>query len=434
MEVLLMNYSDRLNHVIPGGAHTYSRGEDQFPFNAPQILINGKGCHVWDSEGNKYLDYGMALRAVTVGYANKEIADAAIKEIWNGNNLTRPSLVELEAAEIITEIIESADMVKFGKNGSTVTTAAVKLARAYTGKKYILRCFDQAFFSYDDWFIGDTQIQRGIPNEISNLTLNFKYNDVQSVREKFEKYPGEIACLIMEPVTSSPPQDDFLLRIQEICKKNSALFILDEMITGFRWHLNGAQHLFGLDPDISTFGKGMANGFSVAALTGKREIMELGGIRNIGQERVFLMSTTHGAEMCGLGALIKTIEVYKQLNVIDKIWDYGKKLIEGMNGISRNLGILDYFFIEGYPCSPNYITKDKSGQHSLWLRTIFSEQMINYGILMPWIALSYAHGEIELEQTLNAVEKALKNYRNALEENNPGRVKKIIKPVFRKFN
>jgi len=429
-----MNYNDRLNNVIPGGAHTYSRGEDQYPANAPQILTKGSGCYVWDADGNKFLDYGMALRAVTVGYAYKEIADAAIHEIWNGNNLTRPSMIELEAAELITGIIDSADMVKFGKNGSTVTTAAIKLARAFNGKKYVLRCLDHPFFSYDDWFIGDTSIQRGIPGEISAMTLNFRYNDISSLIAQFDQHPGEISCVIMEPVTSAPPVDGFLQKVQQLCKKHSAVFILDEMITGFRWHLGGAQRLFGLDPDISTFGKGMANGFSVAALTGKREIMELGGIRKSGQERVFLMSTTHGAEMCGLGAFVKTMEVYRELDVIRKLWDFGGKLIEGMNAIAASTGISDYFCVEGYPCSPTYVTRDKNGQPSLWLRTIFSEQMISNGVLMPWIALSYAHGEEELEKTLYATEKSLLKYRIALEENLPGKVNHLIKPVFRKFN
>jgi glutamate-1-semialdehyde 2,1-aminomutase len=146
-----MNYSQRLNKVIPGGAHTYSRGDDQYPSNAPQIFKKSKGVYAYTPEKHKFLDYGMGLRAVTIGYANRKINNAAIKQIKNGNTQTRPSLVELEAAELLVDLIPSTEMVKFSKNGSTVTSAAVKIARAYTGKKYIIRCLDHPFFSYDDF-------------------------------------------------------------------------------------------------------------------------------------------------------------------------------------------------------------------------------------------------------------------------------------------
>jgi glutamate-1-semialdehyde 2,1-aminomutase len=428
-------FSKRLNRSIPGGAHTYSRGDDQFPENAPAILERGEGCYVYDPAGNKYLDYGMALRAVTLGYSDKEVNKAAFEAIEKGNNLTRASLVELNAAELLTDLIPNAEMVKFAKNGSTVTSAAVKLARAYTGKKYIVRCLDHPFFSYDDWFIGDTVIKRGIPDEISTLTLNFKYNDSASLEKLFNAYKGQVACVIMEPAASAEPATGFLNRVKELCHSNGALFILDEMITGFRFHLQGCQKLFGIDADLITFGKGMANGFSVSALTGKREIMELGSINTEGAERVFLISTTHGAEMCGLAAFIKTVEIYKRENVVDHLWEYGKKLMDGMNSIARDLEISDCFSVEGFPCSPNYITKDKNNNISLGLRTLFSQEMIRNNVLMPWIALSMAHGDKELELTLSATRKALKVYTMALKDGYEKYLTgKAIKPVFRSHN
>jgi glutamate-1-semialdehyde 2,1-aminomutase len=430
-----MNYSEKLNYLIPGGAHTYSRGDDQYPENAPQILTKGQGCYVFDPDGNKYLDYGMGLRAITVGYAYKDIAEAAYAEILNGNNLTRASVTELKAAELITDLIPSADMVKFGKNGSTITSAAVKLARAYTGKKYVARCLDHPFFSYDDWFIGDTSLKRGIPDEIIRLTLNFPYNNIKALEYLFAQYNNDIACVILEPMITVEPKDNFLHKIKELCHKNGAVFILDEMITGFRWHMQGAQAYFDVEPDMSTFGKGMANGFSVAALTGKREIMNIGGIKEEGAERVFLVSTTHGAEMCGLGAFIKTMEIYQKLDVIGHIWNYGRKLIDGINAISKSLGILDYFYLEGYPCSPNYIAKDKSGNINLGYRTLYAQELIKYRILMPWIALSYSHTEPELQLTLEASEAALKIYALALDEGYEKYLKGMpVKPVFRKYN
>ena len=435
MEDFKMNYSEKLNNVIPGGAHTYSRGDDQYPANAPQLFHRGEGAYLYTPEGDKFLDYGMALRAVTLGYGQKDVVNAAINEIWNGNNLTRASLIELKAAELLVDLIPSADMVKFAKNGSNVTTAAVKIARAYTGRKYIVRCFEHPFFSFDDWFIGDTPIRKGIPEEFYNLTLNFHYNNIESLAELFDKYPNQIAGLILEPATSSHPINGFLDKLKQLCHKNGALFILDEMISGFRWHIQGAQTYYNIEPDLCTFGKGMANGFSVCALAGKKEFMKIGGIKEEGAERVFLTSTTHGAEMCGLGAFVRTVEFYKDNNVVDHLWTYGEKLINVINNIAKELNIADYFEATGIPCSPNYTTKDQSGNLSLPFRTLFSQEMIKNGVLIPWIAISYAHQDSELEFTMNAVRNSLKIYAQALNEGvEKYLVGPSIKPVFRTYN
>jgi len=227
----------------------------------------------------------------------------------------------------------------------------------------------------------------------------------------------------------------FLHDVRRICDANGAVFILDEMITGFRWHLNGAQTFYDVQPDLATFGKGMANGFSVAALVGRREIMDIGGILDEGAERVFLVSTTHGGEMSGLGAFMETVKVYEELPVVDHLWKYGRNLMDGMNAIAASLSLSDHFSMVGYPCSPGYVTKDAAGAVSLELRTLFSQEMIRHGVLMPWIALSYSHGEPELSQTLEAAEKALKTYARALDEGTAGYLDgPAIKPVFRKYN
>lgn len=428
------SYSRRLNAVIPGGAHTYSRGDDQYPANAPQIFKRGEGACLYTPDGEEFLDYGMCLRAVTLGYAEKQINDAAMEQIAFGNNLTRPSIVELEAAEALVDLIPSVDMVKFTKNGSNATTAAVKLARAYTGKKYVIRCFEHPFFSFDDWFIGNTPLTIGIPHEFQDLTLNFNYNDLKSLENLFDQHKGQIAGVIMEPATTEHPQPGFLQKVKDICHKNGAVFILDEMITGFRWHLQGAQAYYDAEPDLSTFGKGMANGFSVSALAGKKEIMKLGGIKDTGSEKLFLLSTTHGGEMCGLGAFLAAIKFYKEHNVIEHLWNYGEKLIRGINEIASKLSIGEYFKAGGIPCSPVYTTKDKDGAACLGMRTLFSQEMIKHNVLMPWIALSYAHTDKELGHTLHAVEKSLQVYCRALDAGYEAFVKgDIIKPVFRKY-
>lgn len=431
----MKSYSERLQSVIPGGAHTYSRGDDQYPENAPQVLLKGKGAYVYDNDGNEFLDYGMALRAVNIGYSEPAINQAALQQIEYGNNLTRPSTIELEAAELLVDLIDSADMVKFTKNGSTAVTAAIKLAKAYTGREIIARCADHPFFSYDDWFIGSTAITRGIDNDIISKTKMFNYNDIESLERLISDNPGSIACVILEPSTIEHPKNNFLHKVKELCKKNGIVFILDEMITGFRWHLKGAQHYYGIEADLCTFGKAMANGFSVAAIAGKKDIMKLGSIDTIGEERVFLLSTTHGAEMSGLGAFVETIKFIKEHDVIDHLWEYGSKLIDLINKKAKEFGVGKNLIAGGIPCSPYYLTFDDKGVSSLGLRTLFSQEMIRNGILAPWLAISYRHGKKELELTEKALDKALQVFSKAVNEGYEKYLTgAVIKPVFRKYN
>ena len=449
----MSNYKKRLHDVIPGGAHTYSRGDDQFPSNAPSILRSGDGAYVFDAFGTKYLDYGMGLRSVNIGYGNREIADAAFNEIIKGNNLTRASITELKAAELFVNLIPSAEMVKFAKHGSTVTTAAIKLARAFTGRKYIAVPIEQPFFSFDDWFIGSTVMKLGTLEETSTFTIKFNYNNINSLQRLFDEYPDQIAAVMLEPATVYSPcenkcshednscrgcaniENNFLHQVRALTKSKGSLMILDEMITGFRWDINGAQTKYDVLPDLCTFGKAMANGFAVAALGGKREVMKLGGIEVPGSERIFLTSTTHGAEMSALGAFIKTVEIINRDNVIEHYWNYGKKLMYGMNEIAMDLGIHNEFYVEGLPCSPSYVTKDGLGNISLPFRTLFAQEMVKNKILMPYISISYTHKDLELERTFEAVTKALIVYKNALENGIEKYLESdVIKPVFRKFN
>ncbi len=430
-----MDYTQRLQRVIPGGAHTYSRGADQFPANAPNILSRGKGAYVFDEKGTRYLDYGMALRAVTIGYAEDEIDEAAIREIRNGNNLTRPSIIELEAAESLSSLIESAEMVKFAKNGSNAVSAAVKLARAFTGRELIARCAEHPFFSFDDWFIGSTLITRGIPVSTVNQTKLFHYGDISSLEHLFEEFPSQIACVVLEPATIDHPPKGYLQQVRALCSDLGVILILDEMITGFRWHTKGAQHYYQVMPDLCTFGKGMANGYSVSCVAGRREIMELGSIGPEGQERVFFLSTTHGAEMCGMGAFVATAKYMQREAVVDHLWSYGCRLIELMNSVAREYGVDGSFKAAGVPCSPYYMTLDFKGEPSLPLRTLFSQEMIRNGVLMPWLALSYRHRDEEFALTEKALRATFEVYRKALRNGvETYLLGPVLKPVFRKFN
>lgn len=447
----------RLHGVIPGGAHTYSRGDDQFPSNAPPLLTRGKGAYVWDTGGNRFLDYGMALRAVTLGYADERVNAAAFAEMQNGVNLTRATLTELRAAEALVELVPSVDMVKFAKNGSNVTTAAVKIARAYTGRRYVCVPRQQPFFSFDDWFIGTTSLKRGIPDNHTANTLLFDYGDRESLQRLFIEHPGEIAAVMLEPATTLVPcpgacqrqsqwpaqpchscpetAGNFLRQVEDMCRADGALFILDEMITGFRWHIAGAQTFFGVTPDLTTFGKGMGNGFSVAAVGGRREVMQVGAIDQPGMERTFLLSTTHGAEMPGLGALLEIVRIYKEQDVTGHLWEYGRRLKLGLTEVAARHGLSRHFYLDGPAISLNYITLGSDLKPSLAMRTLYAQEMIKRGVLMPWIAVSLAHGDAELQLTLDAADGALAVLRKALD----GRIEDYlvgpaIKPVFRSHN
>lgn len=427
--------SNRLTHdLIPGGAHTYSKGDDQFPTNAPPYLERGDGYRVWDDRGTCFLDWTMGLRSMSLGYNCGAVIEPAIAQIQKGSNFGRPSRVETELAEALVDLIPCAEMVKFAKNGSTVTTAAVKLARAYTGRDYIAFCKDHPFFSYDDWFIGTTDCSAGVPAAFAELSLPFRYNDLDSVAALFDAHPGQIACVIMEPATTEHPLPGFLEGVKQLCNDNGTVFILDEMITGFRWDLRGAQHYYGVTPDLATFGKGMGNGFSIAALVGCREIMQLGGLDHDG-ERVFLISTTHGAENHALAACIGAIGVFREHDVTGHMWRVGGELIDGLNAAAMKAGIADHFKAFGIECSPAYACRGIDGQPSAELRTLFNQEMIKRGILMPYIAPSFAHDDDAVSRTIAAAEESLVVCARSMVPGGPSLLDgPPTKPVFRKFN
>jgi glutamate-1-semialdehyde 2,1-aminomutase len=424
----------RFREVIPGGCHTYAKGDDQYPQGMPVYIARGKGSHVWDIDGNEYIEYGMGLRTVTLGHAFEPVVEAAHRQMLLGNNYVRPARIELDCAEEFLSIIDGADMVKFCKDGSDATTGAVKLARAYTGRDMVAICGDQPFFSVDDWFIGSTPMSAGIPESTRELTVKFHFNDIASVKELFGRNPGKISCVILEAEKYDPPKDNFLHELKRIAHENGALFILDEMITGFRWHLGGAQKKYGIVPDLSAFGKALGNGFAISALAGKRDIMELGGLDHA-KERVFLMSTTHGAENHALAAALATMKYYKENPVIETLYEQGRKLAEGVNRASGELGLRDHVSIIGPDCCSVYTTRDQDKKPSQPFRTLFLQETMKRGLLMPSSIVSYSHSDKDIEQTVERISEALVVYKKALNEG----IKKYlvgdpVKPVFRKYN
>jgi glutamate-1-semialdehyde 2,1-aminomutase len=424
----------RSHRLIPGGAHTYAKGDDQYPVLAPGFIERGRGCHVWDVDGNEYIAYGMGNRCVTLGHAFPAVVEAARAELERGSNFARPSPIEVEAAEEFVRCVRGAEMVKFTKDGSTTTTAALKLARAVTGRDHVAFCADHPFFAIHDWFIGATEIDAGVPRGVKELTHTFRYNDLDSVRALFERHPGQIAALILEPAKYDDPEDGYLHEVRDLCHRHGALFVLDEMITGFRWDVGGAQQTYDIVPDLSAFGKAMGNGYAVSALCGKREIMELGGLTH-DRERVFLLSTTHGGETHALAAAIATMRTYRTEPVIETLYRQGEKLRQALEAAAEAEGVSDRFPILGRPCCMVWGARDQEGQPSQAFRTLFLQETIKRGVIMPSLVVSYSHTDEDIERTAEAVRGALAVYRRALDEGVEkylvGRPSQI---VYRKYN
>jgi glutamate-1-semialdehyde 2,1-aminomutase len=424
----------RLHELIPGGAHTYSKGDDQWPVDRPALIARGEGCRVWDTEGREFIEYAPGGRAVTLGHAYPPVIEAAAAQLPLGCNFTRPGAMELQAAEALLELLPAADMVKFTKDGSTATSAGVKLARAHTGRDLVALCADHPFFSYDDWFIGTTSMDAGIPEAIRSLTVTFRYNDIESLRALFREHPGRIACVILEAEKTEPVLPTFLHELQDLCAREGTVFILDEMITGFRYHRSGAQALFGLNPDLSTFGKAIANGFSVSALVGRREIMERAGLRH-SDERVFALSATHGGETHALAAALATMNIYKTEPVVEALHASGERLRAGVEDVVSELGLSDYFELAGRACNLVYSSLDADGRPSAAFRTLFLQEMMARGFLVPSFVVSRAHGEEEIDRTVVAVEETLRVYARALEEGVERHLASPpVKSVYRRFN
>jgi glutamate-1-semialdehyde 2,1-aminomutase len=423
----------RAHALIPGGAHTYAKGDDQFPQNAPPFIVRGTGCHVWDLDGREFIEYGMGLRAVTLGHAFAPVVDAAMRQLPHGVNFTRPAPIELEAAELLHGLVPGAEMVKFCKDGSHAVDGAIRLARAATGRKRVAICADHPFFSTGDWFIGTGEMAAGIPAEVPGLVLSFAYNDRAGLQALFDAHPGEIACVLMEAARIDEPTGDYLHWVKQTAHAHGALLVFDEMITGFRWHLGGAQAAYGVTPDLATFGKALANGFSVSALVGRRDLMRLGGLDH-DRERVFLLSTTHGAQTHELAAAIETMRFYRDHPVIETLHARGRRLREGIEQVAAAQGLSAQIGVVSRDCNLLFYTRDADGRPSQPLRTLFMQELVRHGILAPSFVVSWSHSEADIDRTIDAVARALPVYRQALEAGVEGRlVGPSVKPVFRRY-
>ena len=422
-----------MHRLVPGGAHTYARGDDQMPEAMPVVIARGQGCRVQDLDGNPYVEYGMGLRAVTLGHAEPRVTAAAAEWLARGVGFSRPSSVEREAAEAFLCLISGAEQVKFCKDGSSATTAAVTLARAATGRDLVAVCTDHPFLSQNDWFIGTTGMDAGIPAAVRALTVGFPYGDLAALAALFDAHDGQVACVVMEATRGADDPTAHLRAVQALCRARGAVFVLDEMITGFRWHAGGAQGLYGVTPDLSTFGKALANGFAVSALAGRADLMGLGGMET-DRDRVFLLSSTHGAETHALAAAVATMQIYAAGGVVEAMDEAGARLRLGADQAIAAAGVRGFVGVAGRDSNLVYTTADADGCPSQPYRTLLLQELTRRGILAPSFVVSAAHDDDAIDETVDAFAAALLVYRQALDAGSvePFGVGRPVQPALRR--
>lgn len=438
--VMVRNLDFAFRHkTVPGGAHTYSRGDDSFPSRVPGILARARGAYTWSEDRRRYVDWAMAVRSVFIGHANRAVDTSAAALARRGVNLSRPNPEEFHLAETLLQAFPGMEMVKFGKNGSDATAAAIRLARAATGRDLVLRASEAPFLGVHDWFIGSTVVDRGVPQAVKDLTFTFSYGDLADLEEKFALLPGRVAAVILEPLGADEPPPGYLEELKRVVQENGACLVFDEVVSGFRMHYGGYQGLRGVQPDLTAVGKALANGYPLSALIGKRDLMELGGILH--QERkVFLMSSTYGPERSGLGAGIASLRIMRQTHRYTRLERQMRRLTEGLRQAFDSWDLLPYLRIRGLPISPNVSLLDVDGRESFAAKSLFMNLMADQGILLGshLFSPSFAHGAREIDLTLKAIAAVSHEFARTVKGLTDSEIRdrtgESVKPVFRSYN
>jgi glutamate-1-semialdehyde aminotransferase len=391
-------YFARAQRVIPSCTQTFSKGPTQFVQGvAPVFLARGRGSHVWDVDGHEYIDYPMALGPLILGYGDPDVTAAVQAQVADGVTFSLAHPLEVEVAERLTEVIPCAEMVRFGKNGSDATAGAVRAARAVTGRDVIACC---GYHGWQDWYVGTTTRARGVPAEVRGLTRTFAYNDLASLEKLFAELPGRIAGVVMEPVGVVEPRDGFLERVAALARAEGVVLIFDEIVTGFRVALGGAQERYGVVPDLACFGKAMANGYPVSAVVGRRELMAV-------FDEIFF-SFTFGGEAVSLAAARATIDKLRREPVLPHVWRQGAALRDGYNALAAAAGLGDVTRCIGLPPRTVLTFADAAGAPALAVKSLYQQEMIKRGILTAGgFNPSYAHTDDDVSRTLDACREAL---------------------------
>jgi glutamate-1-semialdehyde 2,1-aminomutase len=409
----------RAELVIPLGSQTFSKSRTQYPVGvSPLFAVRAKGPHLWDLDGNKYIDLVSNLAAVTLGYRFREVETAVRKQMKLGNGFSLPSTLETIVAERIVSLVPSAEMVRFGKNGTDATSAAVRLARAYTGRDCVAVC---GYHGWQDWFIGSTSRNKGVPAATSQLTVPFQYNNIQSLAKIFMDYPNKVAAVILEPMTSEFPTKGFLQEIKNLCEKNGTILIFDETITGFRFTRGGAQELFQVSPHLSTFGKGIANGYPLSVVCGRKEIMKE-------MENIFF-SGTFGGELLSLAAANVVLAMHQRNTVSPNLFEAGEDLSNKLQELIIETEMTEVLKVKGHATWKFLDWSESAGYSPLEIRTFFMQEMFRRGLLILGTHnVSLAHNTKTRKKILETYSEVLSLIRSNL-VNETLRMNLRVKPL-----
>jgi len=377
---------------------TFSKGPTQCVQGVcPAFLERGKGSHVWDVDGNEYIDFIAALGPIILGYDWPSVTESVTNQVRLGSTFSLPHVMEIELAERLVDLIPCAEMVRYGKNGSDATTGAIRVASAYTGRQKIACC---GYHGWHDWYIGTTARNLGVPNTTQGLTFTFEYNNIASLEAIFDANHGEIAAVIMEPVGVVEPQNDFLSKVVEITHNNGSILIFDEVVTGFRLAAGGAQQYYGVIPDLACYGKAIANGFPLSVVAGRRDIMAL-------FQEVFY-SVTFGGDAIALAAALATVREITEKNVPAHLWEQGQKLKDGYNVITREIGVSQYTRCVGLAPRTMMSFEDVDGADGLTLRSLLQQELVKRGVLFfTGLNVCFSHSDADVLHTLRAFRAAL---------------------------
>jgi glutamate-1-semialdehyde aminotransferase len=423
-----INHSDSLYHravaIMDPVTQTLAKGPGQYINGvAPKYLKRGKGARVWDVDGNEYLDYNMAIGPLSLGYCYPKVDAAIIEQLKDGITFSMMHQLEVEFAELIHKIIPNAASIRISKTGADVTSAAIRVARAFTGRNKVLCC---GYHGWHDWYIAVTSRSSGIPQEIKDLSATFDYNDIESVKAALDE---DTACVILEPFVFEPPANNFLQELKAVCEANGTLLIFDEMWTGFRIAVGGAQEYFSVVPDLACYSKAFANGMPVSLLTGRKDMMSLFN------EEVFFF-TTFGGEALSLAAAVATINEMIERNVPAYLAAKGKLLKDGYNQLVIELGIHHYTKCVGYDCR-SMVTFDATAGNPLEIKSFVQQELIKKGILWSGFHnMSFSHSDEDIEYTLKAYREVLQLLKKAVENNtvSSSLLGKPVEAVFRKVS
>jgi glutamate-1-semialdehyde 2,1-aminomutase len=412
----------RAQGLIPAGTQTLAKGPQQYVKGvAPKYLQRGQGAHVWDVDGNEYLDLNMGIGPLILGYADRAVDDAIRRQLDDGITFSLMHPLEVDLAEALREMIPNAESVRFTKTGAEATSAAVRIARAYTRRSKVVCC---GYHGWHDWYIGVTDRAAGIPATVKELTYTFGYNDLDSLEEALD---DDVACVILEPMTFEFPQEGFLERVPVLPARAGALLIFDEMWTGFRFALGGAQEHFGVTPDLATYSKAIANGMPIAAITGRKDVMRV-------LERDVFLFSTFGGEALSLAAAAQTLRELRSRKVPQHISQVGQSIREGYNRIASDLGIAEWTKCVGHPAR-TIITFDPIAGDPLLLKSLLQQELIRHGVLWSGTnTLSAAHGAREAAHLLAAYAESLEVVRHAVEAKSVRDLLRgdPVEPVFRR--